>query len=76
MDDRRIPVFAQPDPAMLPWAELDADVVIESTGRFRTRADAMRHLEAGARKVILSAPAKGPEAADANIVLGVNFDDV
>jgi glyceraldehyde 3-phosphate dehydrogenase len=51
-------------------------VVIEATGRFRTRAHAVSHLEAGARKVILSAPAKGPEPADANLVLGVNFDDV
>ena len=50
--------------------------MIEATGRFRTRADAARHLEAGARKVILSAPAKGPEPADANLVLGVNFDEV
>jgi glyceraldehyde 3-phosphate dehydrogenase len=51
-------------------------VVIEATGRFRTRADAARHLAAGARKVILSAPAKGSEPADADIVLGVNFDQV
>jgi glyceraldehyde-3-phosphate dehydrogenase type I len=76
IDDHRIRVLARRDPAALPWAELDADVVIESTGKFRTRADAMRHLEAGAPKVILSAPAKGPQAADANIVLGVNFDEV
>jgi glyceraldehyde-3-phosphate dehydrogenase/erythrose-4-phosphate dehydrogenase len=71
--DRRILALAQPDPAALPWAELDVDVVIESTGKFRTRADAQRHLDAGARKVILSAPAKGSDGADANIVLGVNF---
>jgi glyceraldehyde 3-phosphate dehydrogenase len=74
--DRRIRVLAEPDPAALPWAQLGADVVIEATGRFRTRAHAVSHLEAGARKVILSAPAKGPEPADANLVLGVNFDDV
>jgi glyceraldehyde 3-phosphate dehydrogenase len=74
--DRRIRVLAEPDPATLPWAELGAEVVIEATGRFRTRAHAVSHLEAGARKVILSAPAKGPEPADANLVLGVNFDDV
>ena len=49
--------------------------MIEATGRFRTRADAQRHLDAGARKVILSAPAKGAEPADANVVLGVNFDE-
>ena len=57
--DRRIEVLAEPDPAALPWAELGADVVIEATGKFRTRAHALTHLEAGARKVILSAPAKG-----------------
>ncbi len=74
---RRIQVLAEHDPrALLPWGELGADVVIEATGRFRTRADAARHIQAGARKVILSAPAKGPESADANIVLGVNFDQV
>jgi glyceraldehyde 3-phosphate dehydrogenase len=63
------------DPADLPWADLGVDVVIEATGRFRTRADAQRHLDAGARKVILSAPAKGSEPADANVVLGVNFHE-
>jgi glyceraldehyde 3-phosphate dehydrogenase len=62
--------------ALPPWGELGVDVVIEATGRFRTRADAARHIEAGARKVILSAPAKGPEPADANLVLGVNFEEV
>jgi glyceraldehyde 3-phosphate dehydrogenase len=60
------------DPARLPWAELAVDVVIESTGRFRARVDAEKHLAAGARKVILSAPAKDP---DVTVVLGVNFDD-
>jgi len=73
---RRIRVLAERDPGALPWDELGADVVIEATGRFRTRADAARHIEAGARKVILSAPAKGSEPADANLVLGVNFDEV
>jgi threonine dehydrogenase-like Zn-dependent dehydrogenase len=51
--------------ALPPWGELGVDVVIEATGRFRTRADAARHIQAGARKVILSAPAKGPEPVDA-----------
>jgi len=75
VDGRRIEVLAERDPdALRPWGALGADVVIEATGRFRTRADAARHIEAGARKVIVSAPAKGPEPADANIVLGVNFD--
>jgi glyceraldehyde 3-phosphate dehydrogenase len=74
---RRIEVLAESDPrTLLPWDELGADVVIEATGHFRTRADAALHIEAGARKVILSAPAKGPEPIDANLVLGVNFDEV
>src|SRR5215218_8453084 len=71
---RRIRVLAEPDPSALPWAELEVDVVIEATGRFRTRAAAAQHLDAGARKVILSAPAKGTDPADADVVLGVNFD--
>jgi len=74
--DRDVHVLCQRDPAALPWRRLEADVVIEATGRFRTRADAMAHIDAGARKVILSAPTKGPEPADANLVLGVNFDEV
>jgi glyceraldehyde 3-phosphate dehydrogenase len=72
--DHRIIATAERDPAALPWEELAVDVVIESTGHFRTRAAAALHLEAGARKVILSAPAKGAEPADANLVLGVNDD--
>jgi glyceraldehyde 3-phosphate dehydrogenase len=72
--ERSIRALNEADPSALPWAELDVDVVIESTGRFRTRADAERHREAGARKVILSAPAKGGEPVDANVVLGVNFE--
>ena len=59
------------DPAQLPWDALDVDVVIESTGRFRTRGDAAKHLEAGAKKVIVSAPAKEP---DVTVALGVNFE--
>jgi glyceraldehyde 3-phosphate dehydrogenase len=71
-----IRALAETDPLALPWSELGVDVVIESTGRFRTRAAAAQHLEAGARKVIISAPAKGAEPPDATVVLGVNFDDV
>jgi glyceraldehyde 3-phosphate dehydrogenase len=71
VDGVRIAVPAQTDPAALPWADLDVGVVIESTGRFRARADAAKHLEAGARKVIVSAPAKDP---DVTVALGVNFD--
>ena len=63
-------------PSRPSWGELGADVVIEATGRLRTRTDAARHIDAGARKVIVSAPIKGPEPADADLVLGVNFDEV
>jgi glyceraldehyde 3-phosphate dehydrogenase len=76
IDGREIPVLAVRDPGESPWGALGADVVIESTGRFRTREAAARHLEAGARKVIVTAPGKGPEPFDADVVLGVNFEDV
>jgi glyceraldehyde 3-phosphate dehydrogenase len=56
---KKIPVLAEKDPAMLPWAKLNVDVVLECTGRFTKKEDAELHLEAGAKKVILSAPAKG-----------------
>jgi glyceraldehyde 3-phosphate dehydrogenase len=69
--DSRIRVLAERDPAALPWGELGVDVVIESTGRFTSAADARKHLEAGARKVIISAPAKGE---DLTVVMGVNDD--
>ncbi len=69
IDGTRVRVTGETDPGKLPWRELGADVVIESTGRFTERADAAKHLEAGAQKVIVSAPAKGP---DATIVIGVN----
>jgi glyceraldehyde 3-phosphate dehydrogenase (phosphorylating) len=72
VDGRTIVVPGETDPARLPWRELDAEVVIESTGRFRARADAEKHLDAGARKVIVSAPAKDP---DVTVALGVNFED-
>ena len=71
VDGERVAALAERDPARLPWEELDVDVVIESTGLFRKRADAAKHLEAGARKVLLSAPGKEP---DTTVVLGVNFD--
>ena len=76
LDGSKLRVLSEPEPASLPWGELGVDVVIESTGRFRTRAAAAQHLDAGARKVIISAPAKGSEPADATVVLGVNFDEV
>ena len=64
------PVLSERDPSHLPWKALDVDVVVESTGFFRTRAAAQKHLDAGAKKVIISAPAK--DAVDATVVLGVN----
>jgi len=76
VDGVRVRTLAETDPLALPWEELGVDVVIESTGRLRTRAGAAQHLEAGARKVIISAPAKGAEPADATLVLGVNFAEV
>jgi glyceraldehyde 3-phosphate dehydrogenase len=74
IDDTEVLALAEREPAALRWGELGVDVVIESTGRFRTRAAAAKHLSAGARKVIITAPIKGDEPADANIVLGVNDD--
>ena len=69
IDGRRIRVTAEPDPAKLAWGDLGADIVIESTGRFTDRDHAELHLKAGARKVIISAPAKGE---DLTVVMGVN----
>ena len=69
VDGREVRVCAIKDPAQLPWRELGVDIVIESTGLFSDTASASKHLQAGARKVIISAPAKSP---DATIVLGVN----
>ncbi|WP_017793645.1 type I glyceraldehyde-3-phosphate dehydrogenase [Leucobacter salsicius] len=69
--ERRIKIFAEQDPSQLPWGELKVDVVLESTGHFTSRKGASKHLEAGARRVLVSAPAKG---ADLTVVLGVNDD--
>jgi glyceraldehyde 3-phosphate dehydrogenase len=71
VDGKELRVFSERDPAALPWGEIGAEVVIESTGFFTDRDKAAAHLEAGASKVIVSAPGKG---ADATLVLGVNFD--
>jgi glyceraldehyde 3-phosphate dehydrogenase len=71
VDGREIKVLAETDPAALPWAELGADVVIESTGLFTKRDDAAKHLDAGAKKVIITAPATDP---DVTVALGVNFE--
>jgi glyceraldehyde 3-phosphate dehydrogenase len=70
-DGDELKVLSERDPADLPWGELGVDVVIESTGFFTKRADAAKHLEAGAKKVIISAPATEP---DVTVALGVNFE--
>jgi glyceraldehyde 3-phosphate dehydrogenase len=72
VDGREIKVLAERDPGDLPWGDLGAEVVIESTGLFTKRDDAAKHLSAGARKVIISAPATDP---DVTVALGVNFDE-
>ncbi|MBY6272033.1 MAG: glyceraldehyde-3-phosphate dehydrogenase [Caldibacillus debilis] len=69
VDGHRVKVLAERDPAQLPWKELGVDIVVESTGRFRKREDAAKHLEAGAKKVVITAPAKDE---DITIVMGVN----
>ena len=69
VDGDRMRVLSEKDPAKLPWKELGVDIVLESTGRFTDRDQAAKHLDAGARKVIISAPAKGD---DITIVYGVN----
>ena len=74
VNTRKIRVFAEADPSKLPWGELGVDVVIESTGFFTDPAKARAHIKAGAKKVVISAPAKGEGAK--TIVIGVNDDEV
>jgi glyceraldehyde 3-phosphate dehydrogenase len=69
IDGRSIRVYADPNPEELPWGDLQVDVVLEATGRFRDREGASKHLKAGAKRVVISAPAKNP---DITIVMGVN----
>ncbi len=69
-------MLAERDPAALPWGDLDVDIVLESTGVFRTRDKIEGHIKAGAKKVLLSVPSKSPEDVDATIVLGVNDGDL
>ena len=71
VNGRTVKVMAERDPANLPWRDLGVDLVVESTGRFRKREDAAKHLQGGAKKVIISAPAKDE---DVTIVMGVNED--
>ncbi|MFA5248671.1 MAG: type I glyceraldehyde-3-phosphate dehydrogenase [Patescibacteria group bacterium] len=75
IDGKHYPVFAQKDPKELPWKDLEVDLVIESTGIFRTKEKASAHLEAGAKKVVISAPAKD-DGDMKTIVLGVNEEDL
>ncbi len=72
VDGSEVRLLSERDPADLPWDDLGVEVVIESTGLFTAREDAAKHLTAGARKVIISAPAKEP---DVTVALGVNFDE-
>src|SRR3954447_12992561 len=72
VDGKQLKLLNEKDPAALPWDDLGVEVVIESTGLFTKRDDAAKHLQAGARKVIISAPATEP---DVTVALGVNFDD-
>ncbi|MCL2770313.1 MAG: type I glyceraldehyde-3-phosphate dehydrogenase, partial [Solirubrobacterales bacterium] len=73
LDGGELEVLAERDPAALPWEELGVDVVVESTGLFTSGSAAGAHLDKGARKVVISAPATEP---DVTVVLGVNFDEV
>lgn len=74
VNGKEIALLIEKDPSRLPWKSLGADIVIESTGIFTSRADCAKHIEAGAKKVILSAPAK--DKIDATIVIGVNNKDL
>lgn len=74
VDGITYPVFAQKDPTLLPWKDLKVDVVLECTGIFRTYEDAQKHMKAGAKKVIISAPAKGENVE--TVVLGVNDEKI
>jgi glyceraldehyde 3-phosphate dehydrogenase len=72
VDGDLVRVLSEKEPSNLPWKDLDVDIVFEGTGRFTNRADAAKHIEAGARKVIITAPAKGE---DITVVLGVNHEN-
>ncbi len=74
MGGKKIPVFAEKDPAMLPWGKLKVDIVLECTGRFTTAEGAGAHIKAGAKRVIISAPAKGQDVP--TYVMGVNAKNV
>jgi glyceraldehyde 3-phosphate dehydrogenase len=72
VDGKTIKIFSERDPSNIPWGDVGAEVVVESTGLFRDRESAGKHIEGGAKRVLISAPAKSP---DGTFVKGVNFDD-
>lgn len=76
VDGKKIRVLAEKDPANLPWKDLGVEIVVESTGIFRTREKMSKHLTAGAKKVVLSVPSDNAGDVDATIVLGVNDDNL
>jgi len=75
IDGKTIKIYSEPNPEKLPWGNLDVDLVMECTGRFRTHEDASKHITAGAKRVLLSAPAKGDKGADGTFVMGVNENE-
>lgn len=76
LGDMAIQLLSEPDPLRLPWSELGVDVVVECTGRFRTRSAAAQHLTAGAQKTIISAPGDDKDPPDATVVFGVNDESI
>jgi glyceraldehyde 3-phosphate dehydrogenase len=76
VNDKKIRVYAERDPEALPWKDLDVDVVVESTGIFRNREKMSKHLNAGAKKVILTVPSDKKEDVDITVVMGVNDDKI
>jgi glyceraldehyde 3-phosphate dehydrogenase len=76
INGKKIRVYAERDPKDLPWKDLDIDIVAECTGIFRKRDQMNKHIEAGAKKVLLSVPSAGPDDVDATIVLGVNDNEL
>ncbi len=76
INGKKVRVYAEKDPANLPWKEHGIDVVVEATGVFRSRDKINKHIEAGARKVVLTVPSKSADDVDATVVLGVNDHDI
>lgn len=74
INGKKYPIFAQKDPAALPWGKLGVDIVVEATGKFRNREGMQKHINAGARKVVLTVPADNKEDVDVTIVPGVNSE--